>query len=108
VPPSPTFDRRIKLEYGARITSDGGLLACRELEAALGLTEIAITQLLDGRRGKKARHTLAPDCFDSRSSAVSPATRTLAPPQEVEHCSLGLTRPARSRTVTLTVGPTRS
>ena len=55
----PTFDRRIKLEFhGARITSDGGLLAYRELDDALGLTEIAITKLLDGRRGDNARHTL--------------------------------------------------
>jgi hypothetical protein len=53
------FDRRIKLEFhGARITSDGGLLAYRELDDALGLTNVAINQLLDGRRGKNARHTL--------------------------------------------------
>jgi hypothetical protein len=58
-PLRPVFDRRIKLEFhGARISSDGGLLAYRELDDALGLTEIAITQLLDGRRGKNARHTL--------------------------------------------------
>ena len=59
LPLRPTFDRRIKLEFhGARITSDGGLLAYRELDDALGLTEIAITKLLDGRRGNNARHTL--------------------------------------------------
>jgi Transposase DDE domain group 1 len=53
------FDRRIKLEFhGARITSDGGLLAYRELDDAFGLTDVAITQLLDGRRGKNGRHTL--------------------------------------------------
>jgi DDE family transposase len=58
-PLRPTFDRRIKLEFhGARITSDGGLLAYRELDDALGLTEIATTQLLDGRRGKNTRHEL--------------------------------------------------
>jgi hypothetical protein len=60
MPLRPTFDRRIKLQFhGARITSDGGLLAYRELDAALGLTEVAMTQLLDDRRGKNARHTLA-------------------------------------------------
>ena len=49
------FDRRIKLEFhGARITSDGGLLAYRELDDAFGLTDVAINQLLDGRRGKNA------------------------------------------------------
>jgi hypothetical protein len=53
------FDRRIKLEFhGARITSDGGLLAYRELDDVFGLTDIAITKLLDGRRGKNTRHTL--------------------------------------------------
>ena len=59
-PLRPTFDRRIKLEFhGARITSDGGLLAYRELDDALGLTDIAITKLLDGRRGKNTRHKLS-------------------------------------------------
>ena len=58
-PLRPTFDRRIKLEFhGARLSSDGGLLAYRELDDALGLTDVAITQLLDGRRGKNTRHQL--------------------------------------------------
>jgi Transposase DDE domain group 1 len=58
-PLRPTFDRRIKLEFhGARITSDGGLLAYRELDDALGLTDMAIERLLDGRRGRNTRHKL--------------------------------------------------
>jgi hypothetical protein len=58
-PPRPTFDRRIKLEFhGARITPDGGLLAYRELDDALGLTDMAITKFLDRRRGKNTRHKL--------------------------------------------------
>ena len=59
-PLRPVFDRRIKLEFhGARITSDGGLLAYRELDDALGLTAIAVSKLLDGRRGRNTRHKLS-------------------------------------------------
>ena len=56
----PTFDRRIKLEFhSARITSDGGLLAYRELDDAVGLFDMAAAALSDGRRGKNTRHRLA-------------------------------------------------
>jgi len=52
-----TFDRRLKLEFhGARITSDGGLLAYRELDDALGLTARAAAALAEGRRGRNIRH----------------------------------------------------
>jgi len=53
------FDRRIKLEFhGARISSDGGLLAYRELDDVLGLTDLAASVLGDGRRGRNIRHKL--------------------------------------------------
>src|SRR4051794_24089581 len=53
------FDRRVKLEFhGARITSDGGLLAYRELDDALGLTATAASVLSEGRRGRNIRHRL--------------------------------------------------
>ena len=57
--PRLIFDRRLKLEFhGSSVTSDAGLLAYRELDDALGLTEFAGATLSDGRRGKNARHML--------------------------------------------------
>jgi hypothetical protein len=53
------FDRRVKLEFhGTRITSDAGLLAYRELDDALGLTDLAGSALSECRRGKNTRHLL--------------------------------------------------
>src|SRR5215218_1232517 len=54
-----TFDPRLKLEFhGSRVTSDAGLLAFRELDNALGLTELAGEGLTDTRTGHNSRHTL--------------------------------------------------
>ena len=53
------FDRRIRLEFhGATITSDAGLLACRELDDALGLTETANECLQETRGGRNVQHRL--------------------------------------------------
>ena len=55
------FDKRIKLEFhGAKITSDGGLLLYRELDEALGLTELSEAVLEDNRTGKNTRHKITP------------------------------------------------
>src|ERR687897_2487867 len=53
------FDHRLKLEFhGSRVTSDAGLLAFRELDSALGLTELAGEALAHTRTGQNSRHTL--------------------------------------------------
>ena len=53
------FDRRLKLEFhGSRITSDAGLLAYRDLDDALGLTDLAGGILSECRRGRNTRHLL--------------------------------------------------
>ena len=44
------FNGKIKLEFhGARLTSDGGLLAHRDLDEALGLFKSVSTVMSDGR-----------------------------------------------------------
>lgn len=53
------FGRRLKLEFhGSKVTSDGGLLAYRELDDALGLTEAAAGLPRDERRGQNGWHAV--------------------------------------------------
>jgi hypothetical protein len=53
------FDSRLRLEFrGAKVTTDAGLLAVRELDDVLGLTEMAGVMIQDGRTGRNVRHEL--------------------------------------------------
>src|SRR6266852_2513048 len=53
------FDRRPMLQFcGSVITSDGGLLAYRELDGTMCLTEMGADVLADTRTGKNGRHLL--------------------------------------------------
>ena len=70
------FDRRLMLQFrGSVVTSDAGLLAHRELDAALGLTTVAGEMLADARTGRNGRHALV-GLFRQSVFAVSRDTRT--------------------------------
>src|SRR4051812_34330738 len=54
------FDRRLMLQFrGSTITFDAGLLAYRELDDALSLTDTGADMLADAHTGKNGRHRLA-------------------------------------------------
>ena len=86
------FDRRVRLDFrGATITSDAGLLACRELDAALGLTETANDYIHESRTGRNVQHPPLPllrqsvysrlagceDTNDAERLAQDPAMRVI-------------------------------
>jgi hypothetical protein len=53
------FDGRLKLKFlGSQVTTDAGLLAYRELDEALALTEIGADALQDSRLGSNKQHGL--------------------------------------------------
>ena len=53
------FDSRVMVQFrGSVVTSDAGLLAYRELDDVLGLSDLAGELLADGRTGKNGRHAL--------------------------------------------------
>ena len=54
------FDRKLKLEFhGTKVTSDAGLLAYRELDEVLGLTEPSCFEISDSRTGRNTQHSIA-------------------------------------------------
>ena len=84
------FDSRLKLKFcGSKVTTDAGLLAYRELDEALGLTEMVAELLTDSRLGTNKQHLLVPllrqsiysrlagyeDVNDAERLAVDPAMR---------------------------------
>jgi len=86
------FDARVRLEFvGSNITSDAGLLAHRELDEKLGLTEMAGQFLRERRTGRNIQHELVallrqsvysrlagyPDTNDADRLARDPTMRCL-------------------------------
>ena len=50
----------VRLFHGATITSDARLLAARELDETLALTEMANGHLKESRTGRNVQHQLVP------------------------------------------------
>ncbi len=84
------FDSRLKLKFcGSKVTSDGGLLAYRELDEAFGLTEMGADLRTDSRQGSNKQHLLVPllrqsiysrlagyeDVNDAERLSIDPAMR---------------------------------
>ena len=84
------FDHRLKLKFlGSQVTTDAGLLAYRELDETLGLTQIDAESLHDSRLGSNKQHRLLPllrqsiysrlagyeDVNDAERLSVDPAMR---------------------------------
>jgi hypothetical protein len=69
------FNRRLKLEFHYfKVTSDAGLLPYRELDDAVGLSEIAGNVLTDTRRGKNDGHGLVGQSRSPFSNALAGTT----------------------------------
>src|SRR5277367_3976306 len=112
-----TFDSRLKLEFrGSKITSDAGLLAYRELDAALGLTDLGESLLNDYRTGKNTQHSMVAqmrrsifsrlagyeDTNDAERLAVDPTMRQIVGGRATEHTAASTSQMGRFETEVLT------
>ena len=69
------FDSRLKLKFrGSKVTTDAGLLAYRELDEVLRLTEIGTEVLTDLRLGTNKQHGLVPMLRQSIYSRLAATT----------------------------------
>ena len=111
------FDRRVRLGFhGATVSSDAGLLACRELDDALGLTETAGECLQESRGGRNVQHRLVgllrqsvysrlagyEDTNDAQRLAQDPEMRTIVGRRDTDRPAASTNTMSRFETEVLT------
>ena len=114
-----SFDSRLKLKFlGSQVTTDAGLLADRELDEALGLTEMSVDNLQDSRLGHNKQHGLVPllrqsiysrlagyeDVNDAERLSVDPAMRHVVGGRQTKLAN-SLDRRSHSAGTNLVLGP---
>jgi hypothetical protein len=114
------FDSSVKLEFhGAKVTSDAGLLAYRELDEAFRLTDSAAEALFDARRGRNTQHSLTAllrqavysrlagyeDTNNAGRLSVDPAMRQLVGERAVSRQAASASEMSRFETDMLTQPP---
>jgi hypothetical protein len=114
------FDSSVRLEFhGAKVTSDAGLLAYRELDEAFRLTDSAAEALFDARRGRNTQHSLTAllrqavysrlagyeDTNDAGRLSVDPAMRQLVGERAVSRQAASASEMSRFETDMLTQPP---
>jgi hypothetical protein len=117
------FDRRVRLEFlGTQLSSDGGLLVMRELDDALGLSDLASGALDDTRRGKNRVHRLDglfrqsvygrlagyEDVNDADRLALDPVMRQVVGGRAVDAQAASVSQMGRFETETLALPENRA
>ena len=117
------FDRRVRLEFrGTQLSSDGGLLMIRELDDALGLSDLAVTALRDTRCGKSMLHRLDEllrqsvygrlagyeDVNDADRLALDPVMRQVVGGRAVDTQAASASQMGRFETETLALSENRA
>ena len=117
------FDTRVRLEFrGAQLSSDGGLLVMREMDDALGLSDLAATALRDTRRGKNTVHRLDglfrqsvfgrlagyEDVNDADRLAIDPVMRQVVGGRAVDAQAASASQMGRFETETLALSENRA